>query len=341
MSVPRIELLEELLHEAGTALHQRAWPQVTGAQRRAERAAYFADAARFALAHPASMQRLHAATATLDELSTPQALLPELLRGAMELAEADLGDVRLLDPASGALRLVAHAGFDAAFVDRFDVVDDLSTACGRAAAWERQVLVPDVEEDDPLAPYRPFAAAQGFRSVLSTPLRDYQGRIIGAVSLYWRRRQRLSTRTLRLLLLYADYTGERLAALLTTASGSTPATSAIGPVARAMVDALLDPPPRAVPPVAPATEEVDVPSPRPGAFVSVLPTDPVAALADLVVTGLFTAELELDAARSLAATSPAAARIDAATSALEDLVAHFRRAVLAPRAGGDGRTGTE
>jgi len=331
MSVPRVEVIEELLHEAGSALHQRVWPQATGAQRRAERAAYFAGAVRFALAHPASMHRLHAATATLDELTTPEALLPELLSSAMTLVGADLGHVQLLDPSSGTLRLVAHAGFDADFVARFAVVEDLSTACGRAASWGRQVMIPDVEDDDEFAPHRASATAQGFRSVLSTPLRDYQGRIVGVVSVHWRRRRHPSPRELRLLLLFADYTGERLAALLTTASGGTPATSVIGPVARAMVDALLDPPPSLAAPAGPAADAR--PLPRTGAFTGVLPADPVAALADLVVTGLFTAELELDAARSLVADGPAASRIEAATRALEDLVSAVRRTVLAPRPG--------
>jgi hypothetical protein len=334
MTAPRVELIEELLHEAGSALHQRVWPQATGAQRRAERAEYFADAVRFALAHPASMHRLHAATARLDRLATPAALLPALLSGAMELAAADLGDVHLLDPTSGTLRLVAHAGFPADFVARSSVVDDLSTAYGRAVAWDRQVMVSDVEDDEPFAPHRSSAAVQGFRSVLSTPLRDYQGRVVGVVSVHWRRRTNPSPRELRLLVLFADYTGERLAGLLTIASGGTPATSVIGPVARAMVDALLDPPPSLAPPV--GRGAVDVPTARATAFAGVLPADPVAELADLVVTGLFTAELELDAARSLVADGPVASRIDAATSALEDLVAQVRQTVIAPRRAEDG-----
>lgn len=320
MAAPRVELLEgPLRHHAWR--RPPAQPEPV-----AERAGHFADAVHFALAHPASIHQLHAATGVLDPITTPERALPAMLLEAVGLARADLGDIQVLDPATGDLLLVAHAGFDADFVTRFGLMGDPSTVCGRAAARGQQVLVPDVEDDDPSGPHRAAASAFGFRSVLSTPLRDYERRLVGVVSVHWRARRHPSPAGLRLMELFADYCGERLATMLAPTAGE--AEDTVGPVARAMIDAVLGPPPWPGPAGAPAPGSVDITAARSGAFAGIVPSDRVATLADLVVTGLFSAELELDAARSLTPEGPLASRIGAATNELENLVAEVRRVVL-------------
>lgn len=92
--------------------------------------------------------------------------------------------------------------------------------------------------------------------------------------------------------------------------------------ARSMIDALLAPgrPGGACP-------ERET---RAGPFAQALRTgDGVASLADLVVTNVFSAELELDAARSLTDEEHVEARIAAATTTLERLVVQLRAAMLA------------
>jgi GAF domain-containing protein len=120
-------------------------------------------------------------TARLDSL------LPKILEGAMSLTSADFGDVQLFDPATGALRIVAHSGFDSEFLDYFSVVDDAGAACGRAAMNGGQVMIADVDEDPGYAPHRGIAAATGFRAVQSTPLTDGSGQLVGMVSTLFRR----------------------------------------------------------------------------------------------------------------------------------------------------------
>ena len=140
-------------------------------------------------------------------------------------------------PVIAPLRLVTQAGFGPEFLDYFAVVEDVHSACGRAARQGAQTAVGDVRADPGFRPHREIAAAAGFRAVQSTPLVDYAGHLIGMVSTHFRRPHRPSDRDLRIMELYADFAGEALTAHLGRPSGDGPAD----PVGRAMVTALLDP----------------------------------------------------------------------------------------------------
>lgn len=103
------------------------------------------------------------------------------------LQGAEQGNVQLADPVSGALKIIVQHGFDAAFLDRFAVVDDDSSGCGRAASHGAQLVIPDVITDPGFEPHRDIAAASGFRAVQSTPLADGAGRVLGIVSTHYPR----------------------------------------------------------------------------------------------------------------------------------------------------------
>ena len=103
-------------------------------------------------------------------------------------------------------------GFDPDFVRYFSVVDDGSSACGRAAAERAQTVIADVEGEEAFAPHRDIAAASGFRAVQSTPLMDAEGRLVGMISTHFRRPHRPSDLTLRLMEWYADLVGTAIAA---------------------------------------------------------------------------------------------------------------------------------
>jgi hypothetical protein len=92
--------------------------------------------------------------------------------------------VQLFNPATGSLSIVTQSGFGSEFLEYFAVVDDDHSACGRAAKARTQTVIADVTADAGFERHREIAeiaAASGFRSVVSTPLMDYSGHLIGMV----------------------------------------------------------------------------------------------------------------------------------------------------------------
>ena len=176
--------------------------------RLARRVEHFASSVQFVLDEPDSTRRLHDLTKDLRTVPRLSALLPQVLRGAMALVGGDFGNMQILDPATGSLRLVTQAGFGPEFCEYFAVVDDGHSACGQAARQCAQTVIADVRTDPGFAPHREIAAAAGFRGVQSTPLVDYAGHLVGMVSTHFQRLHRPSDRDLRIMELYADFAGE-------------------------------------------------------------------------------------------------------------------------------------
>ena len=180
----------------------------------AQRAAHLASCVRLGLDEPIAMQRLQDKVRGLRYAPGPDSLFHQVLDGALSLTNADLGNVQVVDPATGALRIVAHLGFGSEFLDYFAVVDDDNAACGRAARDCAQTTIADVTTDPGFAPHREIADASGFRAVLSTPLVDGAGRLVGMVSTHFRRPRRPADRDLRIMELYGDFAGEAITRLL-------------------------------------------------------------------------------------------------------------------------------
>jgi hypothetical protein len=206
-----------------------------GEERLAQRVEHFASAVRFGLAEPDAMRRLHDLTKDLRTIPQLNSLLPQVLDGALSLTGADFGNIQILDPATGSLKIVTQAGLGSEFLDYFAVVDDNQSACGRAARQCAQTVVADVHTDPDFAPHREIADATGFRAVQSTPLVDYAGQLIGMVSTHYQRPYRPPDRDLRIMELYADFAGEAVSRLL--GASRDPGD----PVGRALITALLDP----------------------------------------------------------------------------------------------------
>jgi GAF domain-containing protein len=122
-----------------------------------------------------------------------------LLEFALRLTSADFGNVQLVDPDSGSLRIVVHDGFSDEFLEYFAVVDDEHSACGRAAQQAEQVVIRDVSVEPLFAPHVGIARSSGFRSVQSTPLIDRRGRLHGIVSTHYKEPHAASPLNLRLM----------------------------------------------------------------------------------------------------------------------------------------------
>lgn len=109
--------------------------------------------------------------------------LKYVLEAAVKVDGAVGGILQLLDEESGTLRLYARHGFSDEYADAVDVIElTAETTCAQAARDRRQVVVRDVLQDEPFAPYLRFAELGQFRSVQSTPMIDTGRRLVGVLT---------------------------------------------------------------------------------------------------------------------------------------------------------------
>lgn len=134
--------------------------------------------------------RTHAPAPALDFLPGAHAdrinrstVIAALLDRAMEVTDTHMGNVQLVDPATGGLRMEQHAGLSEEFVDHFDLVTQDGTCCALAAKYVSRVTVTDVATD-PVFDERSRAVilGAGCRAAHSTPLTTGSGRCLGMVS---------------------------------------------------------------------------------------------------------------------------------------------------------------
>ena len=138
--------------------------------------------------------------------------LQHILDAAIEITGADKGDIRLLEPGSGAVTIVAQRGFDDRFLTFFAKERDTSaSACGAALKSRERVVVEDVSQS-PLFAGTPALAvllASGARACQSTPLVS-KGKALGVLSTHFSAPHRPDDRVLRLLDLLARQAADYL-----------------------------------------------------------------------------------------------------------------------------------
>jgi hypothetical protein len=178
---------------------------------RAVRAELNATRRRLLLAEPRATRRMLALSEDLETATGMSELLDRALEGAMALLGADLGNVQIRNPASGALTIATSSGFDSEFLEYFALVADDSSACGRAAQQRSQTVIVDVNEDPGFAPHREIAAASRFRAVQSTPIADPAGCLYGVISTHFRDPHRPPPQQMQLINWYSERIGAALA----------------------------------------------------------------------------------------------------------------------------------
>ena len=165
---------------------------------------------RLALDHPAAARQLYAMSARLGGTTSLEVMLAKALSAAIDFTHADFGNVQLVDPGLGALRIAVQRGFSNEFLEYFAVVADESSACGRAANGAEQTVVPDVTLDPAFAPHRAIAEASRFAAVQSTPLLDASGRTVGVLSTHYATPRTLTGPECAVLSLYGERVGHQL-----------------------------------------------------------------------------------------------------------------------------------
>jgi len=155
--------------------------------------------------------RIHEISSRLLGKSAVNEVLNEILRAAIEVTEADLGNIQLVD--QGILRIVAHHGCAAEFLNFFrEVSHDTIATCGAALVQRSRVIIEDVASSELFrnTPAREVLLRAGIRAVQSTPLVGSSGEVYGMLSTHFRRPCRPAERALRYLDLLASQAGRVL-----------------------------------------------------------------------------------------------------------------------------------
>ena len=121
-------------------------------------------------------------------------LLNWAVDSAIRVTNATKGNLQVFDPASVALQIVAHRGFNQPFLDFFKQVNGDESACAKAFGTRQRITVEDVTES-PI--FYGTAALEVLldarvRAVQSTPLISSSGAILGVLSTHWPSPRRLS-----------------------------------------------------------------------------------------------------------------------------------------------------
>ena len=132
----------------------------------------------------------------------PQDLLDPVLKMAVEVTGADMGNIQVLDGAEGVLRIKAQRGFKRPFLDFFARVQDgPGSSCGAAMQLAEPVIVEDVR----ISPIFAGTASldvlldAGVQACQSTPVVSPAGQVVGMLSTHYRKPMRPTDRDLELI----------------------------------------------------------------------------------------------------------------------------------------------
>ena len=134
-----------------------------------------------------------------------QPILTEIVDTAIAITNADFGNIQLLAPATGDLRIAAHRGFPPWWLDFWNSVAKGRGCCGTALQRGERVIVEDVEQSPIFAGTEALEIQRraGVRAVQSTPLIGRSGKPVGMFSTHYRTPRRPDEHALRLLDLLA------------------------------------------------------------------------------------------------------------------------------------------
>ncbi|HYG23349.1 MAG TPA: PAS domain S-box protein [Verrucomicrobiae bacterium] len=188
-----------VLWEGGKFIHTQCFTRDITDQKRAEDE--LRQTQRQLEADADALSKLNHLGSRLWKISSLQEGIDEMLNATIELLEADMGNIQLLD--GPRLRIAAQRGFSREFLDFFSEVSvGDASACGRALRTGDRIIIPDVQVDKAYAPMRAIAESAGYRAVQSTPLIGRNGKPRGMISTHWHSPHCPNERQLRHLELY-------------------------------------------------------------------------------------------------------------------------------------------
>ncbi|MDJ1423082.1 MAG: ATP-binding protein [Candidatus Methanoperedens sp.] len=129
-------------------------------------------------------------------------LLQEIIEAAIAITGADKGNLQLLDPSTGKLKIAAHKNFDIHFLKFFEEVEAGEAAsCGMAMERLERVIVEDVTHSPIFkgSDALDVLLDEGVLAVQSTPLLARSGRLLGIISTHFRQVHSPADRELRVI----------------------------------------------------------------------------------------------------------------------------------------------
>lgn len=135
----------------------------------------------------------------MRESAELQKCLSEILDIAIELSGADMGNIQLLDQASGGLTITAQRGFKEPFLTFFALVcGDDNSACAAAIHAHNRIVVEDVVKSEIFVgkSSQKILLDAGVRAVISIPLISSNGSLLGMISTHFGKIYRPSAREL-------------------------------------------------------------------------------------------------------------------------------------------------
>jgi two-component system CheB/CheR fusion protein len=163
-----------------------------------------------------AIKRLHQMTSRVVRAPTMPEAMREILAAATDIMRTDLGVLRLLDPETNRLHVVAQVGFQPGRLDGPESGDASDgSASARALQTSRRVVIEDVMADARYAGHREIAGAAGYRAVQATPFVSQSGKTLGVLATHFRQTRVLTTRDEQLLDLLAGHAGDLLDRLRT------------------------------------------------------------------------------------------------------------------------------
>jgi len=134
--------------------------------------------------------RMQVLSTKLVQVRAIDVLLEEILDAAIEITQADMGNLQLL--VDGCLIITTQRGFDQEFLDYFQTVHDGLAACGTALQSGERVIVEDVANSAVFAGSKSREVMLRARAlaVQSTPLVSRSGAVLGMFSTHYTRVRR-------------------------------------------------------------------------------------------------------------------------------------------------------
>jgi PAS domain S-box-containing protein len=115
-------------------------------------------------------------------------IFQEMVEAAIAITRADKGNIQILDPLTGKLKIVAQRGFKLPFLKFFEFVDTgEAAACRTAMKRMERVIVEDITRSPIFlgSDALDMLFSEGVRAVQSTPLVSRSGQFIGIISTYF------------------------------------------------------------------------------------------------------------------------------------------------------------
>jgi PAS domain S-box-containing protein len=137
--------------------------------------------------------------------------LAEVLKVAIDISGADKGNIQLVDPGSGLLRITTESGFDPAFLEFFSNGGQ-PAACTQALNTQQRVVVEDIRQSALFvgSPSLSVMSNARVRAVQSTPMISSSGKVLGVISTHFLTTRRPTEQESRLMDLLARQAADYL-----------------------------------------------------------------------------------------------------------------------------------